>query len=450
MAPDAAPTVVVTKIEPEHFWIAKLGIGIAQTQRVCNRGARDPIAMGICAAPAEEIRGLATLYPRIGISTEPGPITSISIATASSGLTTRTTSLLRPRLFATTLVEGGNPKAPIAMVAFSRGDRLIEMAGYDEQSKEINFYLLSYELACNANCSSQQLFGASSESAWTSWTLYGEQDLQDTPLDCLTCHRPDGDSGRKRFLMRDIASPWLHWLQSRFEGDNCASGIDQAPLPPLREGFVSLYPQGYGGFPAKLAHFADGHNLHSAILLFGMQNHSDLDEPFHMHSQNIYQQWRCDKANTLWQSYRNDTLFKHGFYPSSYRFDVTKPTDTPLSPQGLENFLKANDAMDAFEIANHFVDREAQTEVGAIASETWDGPTIVTAMCSRCHDQRSPEGSVRAKFKVDAITPTSAATALTRIALPTNSPYAMPPRLSGELGPKATATLAAYLRSIAN
>src|SRR6185295_19500263 len=50
---------------------------------------------------------------------------------------------------------------------------------------------------------------------------------EDTPLDCTSCHRPEGAKGR--LLMRQIDGPWMHWGDFRgvFSAtDVCADASD--------------------------------------------------------------------------------------------------------------------------------------------------------------------------------------------------------------------------------
>ena len=47
-----------------------------------------------------------------------------------------------------------------------------------------------------AACAPRDLLTERLETGWTGWTLYAERDLEDTPLDCASCHRPDG-AGRR-------------------------------------------------------------------------------------------------------------------------------------------------------------------------------------------------------------------------------------------------------------
>src|SRR5262245_12818635 len=193
----------------ERAWLGRVGTGPAQTAVACGRGAGDPVARALCQSPAPPLSGLTDLYAALGFS--PGSGGPAAVATHSLGLSARTVSALNPRIVVFPRYSPLDENA-IAAVAFSRGEPFVEMVGYDPAANDFNFYLLAFEPGCrDGACAPADLLTERLEGGWTGWTLYADADLEDTPLDCTSCHRPDGSGTRRRLLMRQFDGPWMHW-----------------------------------------------------------------------------------------------------------------------------------------------------------------------------------------------------------------------------------------------
>jgi len=104
----------------------------------------------------------------------------------------------------------------IAVVAFSRGEQAVELVGFDPRSLDYNYYLLTFRQCCNlTRCTPEDLLTERVEKDWADWTLYVDGDLEDTPLNCRSCHQPYGGDSRKMLLMRQVLDPWMHWSDFR-------------------------------------------------------------------------------------------------------------------------------------------------------------------------------------------------------------------------------------------
>ena len=96
----------------------------------------------------------------------------------------------------------------VVVTGFTRGEQLVELAALDPATYEYNFYLLRFAQACNrTRCTPEDLLTEKIESGWTDWTLYSDRDLEDTPLDCASCHLPFGAGTHKMLLMRQVPTP---------------------------------------------------------------------------------------------------------------------------------------------------------------------------------------------------------------------------------------------------
>ena len=131
--------------------------------------------------------------------------------THSLGLSARTVSGLNPRVLV--YQDISHKRRPVTyeevvVAGFTRGEQLVELAALDPATYEYNFYLLRFEQACNrTRCTPEDLLTEKIESGWTDWTLYSERDLEDTPLDCVSCHLPFGPGTHKQLLMRQVFDP---------------------------------------------------------------------------------------------------------------------------------------------------------------------------------------------------------------------------------------------------
>ncbi|MBC8134018.1 MAG: hypothetical protein H7X95_13625, partial [Deltaproteobacteria bacterium] len=234
---------------PDEYWLRRVGIGPAQTMRVCARGQGDPVAKALCGPAAQAITGLIELHRALDLPPARRGSFDLALANSSSGLSFRTVSPLNPRVFAMTDLEvlsSDRATSPpgVAVTAFSRGEQQVELAGYDGATDTLKLYLLTFTQDCNrqGGCDAQHLLGEAVEREWRSWTLYEADDLVDTPLDCVPCHQPDAH-GPKRLLMRDKPDPWFHWFPSGSELSRCSTN-DSLGGPDLRGVFERAHPAG--------------------------------------------------------------------------------------------------------------------------------------------------------------------------------------------------------------
>ena len=70
---------------------------------------------------------------------------------------------------------------------------------------------------CNrGGCDLAGLLTEEIESDWTAYSVYDQDDLEGTSLDCNSCHQPNGYGTKRMLRMQELASPWLHWFPQRF------------------------------------------------------------------------------------------------------------------------------------------------------------------------------------------------------------------------------------------
>jgi hypothetical protein len=464
---------------PEAMWLKKIGVGSTQTARVCARGATDLVARALCGTPSRTLGGLDDLYRALGLGT-PSSERMVATATHSVGLSARTVSALNPRTFVFHSY-GSLTLDTIVAVAFARGETFVELVGFDPATYDFNFYLLSFEPACAAGvrgCLPSDLLTAKVERDWSDWTLYGDVDLEDTGLDCLSCHRPDGAGAPKRLLMRQMNDPWMHWGDFRgvkgpvfctdanggdvtANGTVSADGLDLLARIEGADGHHAAVPI------AEVTAAHGGYDLASFIFYAA----GDADGPGDVPCQapacafsepNVFESGGviCDRllygsadaVGGTWERYRREMLSR-GFPVPYHGPDVLDPAKrveaTPDARAYLQRTLDQNAGADAFTVASDLVGDDAARAIGVVSSEGDAAPQILRQMCVRCHSDSTDARLVRARFNVDrpgAWTPDVRRKVLDRLMLPPNSPDIMPPRRAGTLPSWAINSVGRYLQ----
>ena len=201
--------------------LAQLPRGPEHTAAVCARSVDNAIRRLFCGATPPVVAGLTDLQNALKLGSAyikdtsqitQGDFASVSITGHSTALSSRSVSAINPRVIAVR-VEA----APVEMLAtgFTRGEQVVELVVRDRGDKELRFYLVGFAQACNAQeqgCTPGDLLTPATERDWTEVTLYDEEDLEDTVLDCRECHQPNGPGTPKLLRMQEFEKPWTHWF----------------------------------------------------------------------------------------------------------------------------------------------------------------------------------------------------------------------------------------------
>jgi hypothetical protein len=463
---DDRPTPEKFRVSPgdvEAKWLGRVGTGPGQTAVACARGAADPVARALCRSPAPAIGGLGDLYATLGLTVPDGRVAAV--ATQSLGLSARTVSALNPRTIVLPYYSPLDENAIVA-VAFSRGEPFVEMVGYDPAANDFNFYLLAF--------ASRDLLSERMEAGWSGWTLYTDHDLEDTPLDCTSCHRPEGPGAHRRLLMRQFEYPWLQW--GDFRGlPPPVTCTDATGAPTLVD--VGIEADGadllraidgelgtHGGVPVtELLVATSGYHLssfvsHASQIARGTDDpckppdcaFSEL-HPFPTHEVlcDQLQYGRADEPGGAWTRYREHASAR-GIPVPFYRHDLLEAGVRATTAADFDAFLAAGSSSDAFTLLSGLVGESAARAIGFLPDESDSAPALLAKMCGRCHDASTDQRLARARFDATALDRLDAATAaniVDRMSLPRTSPDRMPPLRSGELPDWAIARITDYLGS---
>lgn len=448
---------------PEEVWLERIGVGAAQTARVCARPATDRVASALCAQPSPRLDGIEALYRALDLTGEERLVAS---TTHSLSLSARSVNAANPRtfVFVNNVRYAPIPFEKIAAVAFTRGEQFVEMVALDTETYEYNFYLLAFTQQCNTvHCTAKQLLTEQVERDWTSWTLYSDEDLVDTPLDCISCHRPYGPDTHKLLLMRQLPDPWIHWGDFRgvYEGADCSQDGPTGPQGEFIPGEgldVLLKIEGADGRHAGIS-VAELAASKSGRLFGDFMVDARLrinDSPY---GSNYPQGEReldaarilCERVrqgtNTRWDQYRVE-MTGLGLPVAYYGSDVLDPDKRRELLTNRDAVLERHGDEDAFEVASSWMDEDIASAIGLTPREEDSGKQLLTQMCVRCHSSDAPRNSKRARFNaehLDRIEPDTARVIRERIRLPSTSPRLMPPRRSALLTSAAIARIESYI-----
>jgi hypothetical protein len=389
-------------------WLPK---GTTQLASLCARGYIDPISKAFCGPTPPTITNIDDVLKAIGLSFGPGPFTprvgnsglngnpSFVMTAQSTAISMRKVSQINPRviIFTPPLSRGPvtgalQPNPSYVAMGFTRGDQHVELLAKDPANGSLRFFLLKYEQACNTSpggCTPGDLFTAASESKFVSWSLYDDQDLKNTTLDCLQCHQPDGPATPRIMRMQELQRPWQHWMY------NDSLGITQ-----LRADFHAAHgtAESYGGIPATAFDSGDVQQLEAFI-----ENNGFKAQPNEFAGAAIAAELTAKGSSPTW-----NTLYagaENGkFIPVPY-FDGVA-TD-PVKVKALVGQYTAVSAgtlprNQLGDLGDVFTDttQRALTHKPALGLT---GRQILVQVCQECHNSRLDQTISRASFNVERL-----------------------------------------------
>jgi mono/diheme cytochrome c family protein len=363
----------------------------------------------------------------------------------STAISMRKVSQINPRviIFTPPLTRGrlmGAPRPNPSYVAmgFARGDQHVELLAKDPATGSIRFFLLKYEQACNTapgGCTPGDLFTAASESKFVGWSLYDDQDLKNTTLDCLQCHEPNGPGTGRMLRMQELQRPWQHWMY------NDSLGITQ-----MRGDFHAAHgtSESYGGIPAAAFDAGDVQQLEAFV-----ENNGFLSQPNEFAGAAIAAELQAGASSATWQALYAGS--ENGrFIPVPHFGPVA--TD-PVKVQALINQYTAVAAgtlprAQLGDLGDVFTDaaQRAMTHKPALGL---DGKQLLVQVCQECHNSRLDQTISRASFNIEKLAQLPRAEkdeAIRRINTPKAACEHMPPERFRELDAAEIALIQAELQ----
>jgi mono/diheme cytochrome c family protein len=439
-------------IEPAPSWAAlpkvmspdpELGIlptRETQYERLCATPRNDAFFKRICGGVRPNIPDLTSLLRLVGLDQD----RAFALTGNSTSLVAKSVSALNPRVIvfprvAPTLEQEDD----FVIVSFVRGEPFAEITSRDPVSGEPNFYLFTFEQSCDyqGKCDLASRLTEEIEHDWTAYSIYAESDLENTSVDCLTCHRPGGFGTKKILRMQELASPWLHWFPQRFVQRTDSDRV-------LTAQFVDVHgvDKQYGGIPITTIQNAldegSGAQLEALLRAHGFGEQPNAFDP------RIEAEAKTNEQSPTWLM--QWTLATQGKaitvpYP---KVDVTDEAKRLAATASYKNVVMGAAGRETLLDLRDVFSQDATEKLSFVPQAGADGRAVLVQMCARCHDGRADPEVGRSKFnvlKLDELSADEKALAVSRIQEPADSVKHMPPWRSGTLTPEAITAAVAEL-----
>jgi hypothetical protein len=409
---------------PDPDPLSGLPTGTAQWSAVCARHYGDMISARFCAGSAPpSLTSLADLEKLLGLTVAPNPNgdpalnpnVRVTLNGESTGLGLRSVNPILPRAFLMTPALSGQPNPTYQVLSFARGEPLVELVANDPAAKTLRFFLVRFHPACEAvGCTHADLQTQAIESGWTGYTLYDDQTIANTTLDCNNCHQPGGPSTKKLLRMQELPNPWGHWFYP-----------ERPQTLQIVQDFQAAHgSESYAGIPA-----ANIMPSRPAALMQLLQNNGFGTQPNGFDTLKINNEIMMTGSSPTWaQLYAQAVAGLE--IPVPY---FTNPYDTAklaamtaAYQQMMAGVLPGAQMPD---VSDTLADT-ALADMSIRPKAGLDGHGILVQMCQMCHNSRLDQAQSRALFNVEQLAQLSRAEkdlAITRLSLPATDRHAMPP-----------------------
>ena len=359
--------------EPDQE-LAALGSRQETYERVCGRKRGDAFSKVLCGAGRRpEIRDFAELLELVGLDQQ----RAFALTGNSTSLLSREVSALNPRILVFPRV-GDDLRRPDSMIAvgFVRGEPLVELVSRDPSTDD-------FEQSCSyrgGGCDLASRLTEELEHGWTAYSVYDQDDLEGTSIDCNSCHRPGGQGSKRILRMQELASPWLHWFPQRFVQ---RTDSDRVLLAQFAEAHAG--DEHYGGVPMEtITNALDEGSGAQLEALVRAEGSGEQPNPF---DPQIVTEMKSGSSPT-WEA-RFETHLEGKAIPVPYPgVDVTDASKREAARQSYADVVAgAAPRGSLLDIRDIFSD-DAMTRLSFFPQPGASGETVLLQMCARCHDGR--------------------------------------------------------------
>lgn len=412
--------------------LGDLPTGVEQWTAVCAKHYGDTISAKFCAGPTPpKLTSLADLEALLGLTVVPNPNNLATLNTnvrvtlngESTGLGIRSVNPITPRAFLSTPpLANAQPNPNYQVLSFARGEPLVELVANDPAAQTLRFFLVRFHPACEATgCTHADLQTPTIESNWTSYTLYDDQSITNTTLDCLNCHQANGPGTKKILRMQEILNPWGHWFYP-----------ERPETLLIVQAFQTAHPaENYAGIPYQNVMPSRPFSLMQLL-----QNNGFATQPNAFDTLTINNERAASggSSQTWAQIYAKSLAgleIPVPYYTNS--FDPVKLSAMTTAYQQTMAGTLARDQMP--DVSNTVLDT-ALSDRSIRPKPGLDGRGIMVQMCQMCHNSLLDQTLSRARFNVEQLGQMSRAEkdmAIMRLQLPVDDRRAMPPSRFHEL-----------------
>lgn len=413
--------------------------GADQLAKVCARGQHDVVTKALCGNPT--IGSITELQDALGLGfvdrSSQGQNGSsgnpaFALSGHSSSLVMREVSAINPRAFVFSPTPGQPVHIPgFVVMGFARGEPFVEIAAEDPSTRALSFYLVKFDLACEASksCKPGDLLTPAVESNWKGWTLYQDEDLKNTIADCRQCHQPGGPGTKPMLRMQELKDPWTHWFRNDRPG-----GI------ALIQDFARAHgtDEDYFGIPSAILQSADGRALEDFVTGQGYGNQPNAFDSKQIESEVMSSAAEQPSLNfprgqsSTWRRLYDSSAAGEFIPPPYHDVKVTDPNKLEFAIERYQA-VKAGTtpAANLPDIRRVFLD-DALEEMSMRPRTGASGREILIQACAQCHNSRLDPTISRAKFDVtqlDTMPDAEKQVAIARMKLSANDRLHMPPAL---------------------
>ena len=396
--------------------LAGLPTGVDQWNALCAKHYGDPITAKFCAGTTPpSLTGLADLEALLGLTVAGNPNVRVTLNGESTGLGVRTVNPITPRAFLMTPpLASGAPNPLYQVLAFARGEPLVELVANDPVAKTLRFFLVRFHPACEPSCTNADLQTPTIESNWTSYTLYDDATIKDTTLDCLNCHQPGGPTSKKILRMQELANPWAHWFYP-----------ERPETLAVVQAFQTAHPtEDYAGIPYSIVY-----GTRPAALTSLTQNNGFGTQPNAFPTLQINSELAASGTSPTWNALYANAVAGVDI-PVSYFTNPYDPAKLQAATAAYQQTMAGTLPRDQMPDVTDVLLDAALPFMSIQPKPGLDGHGILVHMCRMCHNSQLDQTISRANFNIDTLATLARSEkdlAIARLQLAPSAVHAMPP-----------------------
>jgi hypothetical protein len=386
---------------------------------MCAKRYGDQISERFCAGNGPpKLQSISDLEQLLDMRTAN---TTMSVTTLSTGVSLRLVTPLNPRVI---LIRETITDPRFTILSFARGEPMVELVADDPAAQTLRFFLLKFQLPCAPTCNNADLLTPTIESGWTDYELLDEDGVENSVVDCKTCHQVDGPGTRKILRMQELRNPWLHWTFSGGVSDWFHYAHDQEST--------------YGGFPTDSIAAEDPGILESFLFRHGFGEQPNMFDSF------VIGRELAENHGTspTWEGLYNNAVIGNAIPPPTFMPSHTNPAKAVPMYDAYRAVINGSLARDELPDVRDIFSGDALASMSIRPKPGLDGRGIVIHMCSQCHNARLDQTLSRARFNamdLDAMSRAEKDEAIVRLELPDDAPGKMPPPRFRTLSPEELA-----------
>jgi hypothetical protein len=424
----------------------------------CSHDGDDAVHDAFCKGPVPEIRGLRDLQLLLALRPEEDPpepipvgpgqldpyytLSAVAVLGHSTALSGHLVSTINPRV----IVMGAD-----TFLTFTRGEQRVELISRTRANYSAEFYLLSFEQACNAaagGCTPGDLYTSRIESDWSRIEIRDGAELKNTPTDCTVCHQRASES--PSLLMRELESPWTHFFLPAGISPPEVPGVSGSHL--MDDYLAAKGGEPYAGFPLHAISSATPFFLQTLVgaeqpLLFDAPKIENERYPYYGPEEGFAEE--AQESPTWWEAYeafkRGEQLALPYFAPR-----VTDPDKLAALTTAYQRYTAGElSAEELPDLADIYPDDPHERALRGLQTEPDATPEdALIQACAICHSDVLDQTLSRARFNISVsrMDRNELDAAIERIERGYGAEGAMPPREFRQLDPAARERLIEYLR----